>query len=838
MNNSFLSLVVALFFSATISAQIFSDDFGNDGGGLPSTSVVLTDQCFDGTLGDYFGVVLESEISEIFLNADGAFLAAQDMDGGPCTTGIGTANWPNINIAGQTGLVLCLDIAEGDDDTNQDWDEDSQVVIAVTIGGNTETLGTITSQGAVNTFPGFDCNSDGVGDGIEITNSFTTFCFSINATDSSMDVNISISGLDAGDEDIAFDNMAVYSDSNPTSTVLNAACGGVAGCTDAAACNYNASATVNNGTCYNIGDACDDGDITTNTDVWISCTTCQGMSSGLDNCDAPVWEVISPTLNVNAFNNFGEWESITNGFSANGFCGSGCAEPVSTWLVYGPLNLSNTSALNLVFDASEAFGVTDLNIVYTTDYSSACPTTTTWTTVGTVTDNGLVNVDFSEASGSQVYIGIDYTDDGTDGFSAWNLTNFQFLANVCPSVGTPIVSNCGNNLGCTTASACNYDPDAEIDDGSCINIGDACDDDNNMTVNDVLVDCNTCQGQTVNPELCPIDAKINEFHYDNVGTDANEFIEVALPANSDPTQIQITLYNGGTGESYSSIVLSAANAVNSDGTFDYYVWYPESIQNGNDGIAISCIGGILFDFITYEGAFMATDGPFAGVTGVDIGVDESSDMTENQSIMNDGAGNYANYCIADAGSANDINSCVCDPLINNNCFSTCTQTINLNPGWNLVSLDVSPAENAISIVFGGLQADNLEFITGFDNGAKVFNPSGPSFLNTLTQASAGFGYWVKVTNADVLNVEGDCLDDNFRKPFDAGWNLVAYPPDAPQSPATYFADLINTEDLEFITGFDNGATTFNPFGPIFLNSLTEMKNGFGYWVKVTNPSNQ
>jgi len=1050
---SFFNLVLALLLSTTMSAQIFSDDFGTTGGGTSSTSVVLTNQCFDGNATDYFGVLLQSEISEIYIGADGAFLAGQDMDASSCTDSNAAASWSNINIAGQTGLVLCLDIAEADDGTNQDWDEDSQVVIAVSVNGTAQTLGTITGQGAVNTFPGFDCNSDGVGDGIEITNAFTTFCFSINATGSSMDINIAISALDAGDEDIAIDNVEVYSNSNPTSTALNAACNGIAGCTDAAACNYNANATVNNSTCYNIGDTCDDGDATTINDVWTNCNTCTGTNTGAGICGSPTWEVISPTPNINAFNNNGEWSAIENGFSANGFCGGGCAEAVSTWLVYGPLNLSSTNSLNLIFDAVENFGTTDLIIAYTNNYSSACPNTSNWTNVATITESGAANINLSNASSSAVYIGIEYTDDGADGFSDWDLTNFQLLADVCPTVGTPIVSNCNTNIGCTNATACNYnasatiddgscfsagdtcddgdattlndvitnacvcegtgagldncgtpawevvsptpsvsafnnfgqwetiengfsvngfcggdcvepvstwliygplnmsntsalnlvfdasenfgvtdlmvgytanfptscpntaswttastitetgtinvdlsgasgsgvyigieytddgvdgysdweltnfqllanncpavgsslnfncgadlgctdatacnfDPTVEIDDSSCINVGDTCDDGNSTTVNDVLIACGTCQGEPINPALCPSSAVINEFHYDNAMNDINEFVEITLPAGSDPTQIQVDLYNGSVGTSYEAVILSAANFVSTNGGLDYYVWYPTNIQNGNDGIAVSCLGGTLYQFITYEGAFMATDGPFAGEMGIDIGVSESSNMADTQSIMNDGSGNYIIYCIADAGAPNNVATCVCDPLIND-CVMTCTQTINLNSGWNLISLDVSLADKTIQNDFGGLQSNNLQFITSFDNGALTYDPFGPPFLNTLKEVTDGFGYWVKVQSADVLIVEGDCIADNFRKPLDAGWNLVAYPPDAPQPPAMYFTDLISNNNLEFVTGFNVGTKTFNPNGPPFLNTILQMENGFGYWVKVSNPA--
>lgn len=217
----------------------------------------------------------------------------------------------------------------------------------------------------------------------------------------------------------------------------------------------------------NIDDPSDDGDASTNNDVVTSACLCEGMDTGLDNCGTPVWEVISPIPNINASNNFGQWEVIADGFSVNGYCGLDCVEPVSTWLVYGPLNLSSTSTLNLVFEASESFGTTDLEIKYTANYASACPDNATWTTAGTISGFGAANIDLSSASGTAVYIGIDYTDDGADGFSAWDLTNFQLLANTCPNVGTPIVSNCNTGLGCTAATACNYDASANIDDGSC-----------------------------------------------------------------------------------------------------------------------------------------------------------------------------------------------------------------------------------------------------------------------------------------------------------------------------------------------------------------------------------
>ncbi len=207
-------------------------------------------------------------------------------------------------------------------------------------------------------------------------------------------------------------------------------------------------------------------------------------------------------------------------------------------------------------------------------------------------------------------------------------------------------------------------------------------------------------------------------------------------------------------------------------------------------------------------------------------------LTWYEDADNDGLGNVSisiESCTQPDGYVSNAND-------NDDTQALCQQTIPLIAGWNLISLDVQPDSRLIADVFSSLQAGNLEYVTGFDNGALVYDPNLPSFLNTLTQVTDGFGYWVKVQNSDLLEVEGSCLDENYRKPLDAGWNLVAYPPGNPQAPNIYFADLITSNDLEYVTGFDNGTLTYDPNLPPFLNTLQQMENGFGYWLKVANSS--
>jgi len=58
-----------------------------------------------------------------------------------------------------------------------------------------------------------------------------------------------------------------------------------------------------------------------------------------------------------------------------------------------------------------------------------------------------------------------------------------------------------NILGCTSADACNYNAQANVDDGGCLFVGDACDDQNaNTTGDSVSIDC-TCMGVVISVEM-------------------------------------------------------------------------------------------------------------------------------------------------------------------------------------------------------------------------------------------------------------------------------------------------------------------------------------------------
>ncbi|MBA3405122.1 MAG: DNA/RNA non-specific endonuclease [Gemmatimonadaceae bacterium] len=157
----------------------------------------------------------------------------------------------------------------------------------------------------------------------------------------------------------------------------------------------------------------------------------------------------------------------------------------------------------------------------------------------------------------------------------------------------------------------------------------------------------------VNAPPPPPETRFSEIHYDNFGTDVNEAIEIEGPAGTVLTGWTVVLYNGNGGASYDTKPLLGNIPLMCDGRGVVSVSYPSNgIQNGNpDGFALVKADGVVVEFLSYGGAFAATDGPASGLSSRDIGVVETG-APVGQSLQRNAFGTWLPPATATIGACN------------------------------------------------------------------------------------------------------------------------------------------------------------------------------------------
>uniref|UniRef100_J3KVJ3 Uncharacterized protein n=1 Tax=Oryza brachyantha TaxID=4533 RepID=J3KVJ3_ORYBR len=135
-------------------------------------------------------------------------------------------------------------------------------------------------------------------------------------------------------------------------------------------------------------------------------------------------------------------------------------------------------------------------------------------------------------------------------------------------------------------------------------------------------------------------AWVNEFHYENKGKDENEFVELVVHTSLDAKDLMLVLYNGANGRMYNSLNLDDkdGHSIAESSLGSSYLIYTIfiTLQNGPaDGIALVCKNGNgneVLDFLSYEGSMEALDGPAKGMVSVDIGIKETDESSQNDSL--------------------------------------------------------------------------------------------------------------------------------------------------------------------------------------------------------------
>ncbi|MFM7727313.1 MAG: hypothetical protein ACKO7B_11465, partial [Flavobacteriales bacterium] len=268
----------------------------------------------------------------------------------------------------------------------------------------------------------------------------------------------------------------------------------IAGCTDTGACNFNPAATIDDGSCLTIGSSCDDNNPLTVEDIIQFDCVCAGLDQSNFGCTNPAGCNYSAIATIedgscifpgepcddNNANSFGD------AYNADCICAGtivGCTDVAAC--NYDPIAAIDNGNCFFPGNACDDGDALTENDAYTADCvcsGTAIPEVPGCMNMDACNYNAAANVD----DGSCLVIGATCNDNDPT-------TDNDMVTADCVCVG----EDNGLIAGCMNADACNYDMTATVDDGSCFAIGDACDDGNIFTANDMIgADC-LCTGEAI-----------------------------------------------------------------------------------------------------------------------------------------------------------------------------------------------------------------------------------------------------------------------------------------------------------------------------------------------------
>lgn len=147
------------------------------------------------------------------------------------------------------------------------------------------------------------------------------------------------------------------------------------------------------------------------------------------------------------------------------------------------------------------------------------------------------------------------------------------------------------------------------------------------------------------------------------------------------------------------------------------------------------------------------------------------------------------------------------------------QTLSLNTGWNLFSLNVHPTNADVSAVFGDIM-DNVQSIKSPEG---IFEPGNP--YSTLTALTDGSGYCINMNSPTELEVLGIPISYDTPLALAEGWNLVGYYPASLIPVEAAVASISN--NLIQVKGTEGVYEPGNPY-----STLNFLSPGKAYWMKL------
>ncbi|EIA07806.1 endonuclease [Flavobacterium frigoris] len=230
---------------------------------------------------------------------------------------------------------------------------------------------------------------------------------------------------------------------------------------------------------------------------------------------------------------------------------------------------------------------------------------------------------------------------------------------------------------------------------------------------------------------------MNEIHYDNAGTDVGEGVEVAGTAGTDLTGWSIIPYNGNGGAPYTPAGSLSGIIPNQSNGFGTVFVSINGLQNGApDGLALVNNLGNVIQFLSYEGTFIATNGPANGMTSTDIGASQTGTEATGLSLQLTGSGtNYTDFIWQNGTSSTYGN-------INNGQAFTTTAVV-LTAPTNLVANNITKTTTDLS-----WDASNGVSYIILNGATEIAATTATSFSITGLTTNTTYAFTVRALDSD------------------------------------------------------------------------------------------
>ncbi|MFN5621179.1 MAG: T9SS type A sorting domain-containing protein [Flavobacteriales bacterium] len=333
--------------------------------------------------------------------------------------------------------------------------------------------------------------------------------------------------------------------------------------------------------------------------------------------------------------------------------------------------------------------------------------------------------------------------DGSAGVNAFAAVNF-FGSNTANGQGLYYIDDiriqsvsaisCNENIpGCTNISACNYNPTATINDGSCLVIGSGCNDFNPSTINDVIQNNCQCIGTPIDPGCSGFSVSNNTSNPTCAGL-SNGFISVNAAGTSSP--FSYSWSNGSSTSAINNVAAGAYSVTISDAlgcseTLNFNLTAPQALNAVVSSIPVNCYGA------STGSASVNVSGGTAPYTYAWT----TSPIQNSAQISNVAAGNYTVNIIDANGCSFSAVATITEPITPLSVTATATSAAcSQNDG------------TASALVNGNTGAVQYLWSNG-QTGATATNLAAGNYTVTITSGgcSAQTAVNVNNTNAPIIN---------------------------------------------------------------------------------------